>query len=154
MRKIFRRIAENTAHAVGTSWAFLLALLTIVVWALTGPYFSYSDTWQLFINTGTTIVTFLMVFLIQNTQNRETRIVALKLDELLRGVEGARTGLVELDHMSDEDLELVQQEFARMRDKYAPLIDDDLAHVERELRARQQRVLNALTGIGRRVRQR
>ncbi|RPI44727.1 MAG: low affinity iron permease family protein [Hyphomicrobiaceae bacterium] len=140
MRKIFRRIAENTAHAVGTSWAFLLALLTIVVWALTGPYFSYSDTWQLFINTGTTIVTFLMVFLIQNTQNRETRIVALKLDELLRGVEGARTGLVELDHMSDEDLELVQQEFARMRDKYAPLIDDDLAHVERELRARQQRV--------------
>ena len=140
MRKIFRRLAENTAHAVGTSWAFLLALLTIVVWALTGPYFSYSDTWQLFINTGTTIVTFLMVFLIQNTQNRETRIVALKLDELLRGVEGARTGLVELDHMSDEDLELVQQEFARMRDKYAPLIDDDLAHVERELRARQQRV--------------
>ena len=140
MRKIFRRIAENTAHAVGTSWAFLLALLTIVVWAVTGPYFSYSDTWQLFINTGTTIVTFLMVFLIQNTQNRETRIVALKLDELLRGVEGARTGLVELDHMSDEDLELVQQEFARMRDKYAPLIDDDLAHVERELRARQQRV--------------
>ena len=139
MRKIFRRIAENTAHAVGTYWAFLLALLTIVVWALTGPYFSYSDTWQLFINTGTTIVTFLMVFLIQNTQNRETRIVALKLDELLRGVEGARTGLVELDHMSDEDLELVQQEFARMRDKYAPLIDDDLAHVERELRARQQR---------------
>jgi low affinity Fe/Cu permease len=140
MRKIFRRIAEDTAHAVGTSWAFLLALLTIVVWAVTGPYFSYSDTWQLFINTGTTIVTFLMVFLIQNTQNRETRIVALKLDELLRGVEGARTGLVELDHMSDEDLELVQQEFARMRDKYAPLIDDDLAHVERELRARQQRV--------------
>ena len=139
MRKIFRRIAENTAHAVGTSWAFLLALLTIVVWALTGPYFNYSDTWQLFINTGTTVVTFLMVFLIQNTQNRETRIVALKLDELLRGVEGARTGLVELDHMSDEDLELVQQEFARMRDKYAPLIDDDLAHVERELRARQQR---------------
>jgi len=139
MRKIFRRIAENTAHAVGTSWAFLLALLTIVVWALTGPYFSYSDTWQLFINTGTTIVTFLMVFLIQNTQNRETSIVALKLDELLRGVEGARTGLVELDHMSDDDLELVRQEFARMRDKYAPLVDDDLAHVERELKARKRR---------------
>ena len=116
-----------------------IALLTIVVWALTGPYFNYSDTWQLFINTGTTIVTFLMVFLIQNTQNRETRIVALKLDELLRGVEGARTGLVELDHMSDEDLELVRQEFARMRDKYAPLVDDDLAYVERELKARKRR---------------
>ena len=139
MREIFRRLAERTAHAVGSYWAFLIALLTIVVWALTGPYFNYSDTWQLFINTGTTIVTFLMVFLIQNTQNRETRIVALKLDELLRGVEGARTGLVELDHMSDDDLELVRQEFARMRDKYAPLVDDDLAHVERELKARKRR---------------
>ena len=139
MKEIFRRLAEKTAHAVGSYWAFLIALLTIVVWALTGPYFNYSDTWQLFINTGTTIVTFLMVFLIQNTQNRETRIVALKLDELLRGVEGARTGLVELDHMSDEDLERVRQEFARMRDKYAPLVDDDLAHVERELKARKRR---------------
>jgi len=109
------------------------------VWGLTGPAFNYSDTWQLFINTGTTIVTFLMVFLIQNTQNRETRIVALKLDELLRGVEGARTGLVELDHMSDEALEIVQHEFAQMREKYAPLIDDDLAHVERELEARRRR---------------
>ena len=139
MKEIFRRLAEKTAHAVGSYLAFLIALLTIVVWALTGPYFNYSDTWQLFINTGTTIVTFLMVFLIQNTQNRETRIVALKLDELLRGVEGARTGLVELDHMSDEDLERVRQEFARMRDKYAPLVDDDLAHVERELKARKRR---------------
>ena len=139
MKEIFRRLAETAAHAVGSYWAFLIALLTIVVWALTGPYFNYSDTWQLFINTGTTIVTFLMVFLIQNTQNRETRIVALKLDELLRGVEGARTGLVELDHMSDEDLELVRQEFARMRDKYAPLVDDDLAYVERELKARKRR---------------
>ena len=139
MRGIFRLLAETAAHAVGSYWAFLLALLAIVVWALTGAYFNYSDTWQLFINTGTTIVTFLMVFLIQNTQNRETKIIALKLDELLRGVEGARTGLVELDHMSDEDLERVRQEFARMRDKYAPLVDDDLAHVERELKARKRR---------------
>ena len=139
MKELFRHLAEYAAHAVGSYWAFLIALLTIVVWALTGPYFNYSDTWQLFINTGTTIVTFLMVFLIQNTQNRETRIVALKLDELFRGVEGARTGLVELDHMSDDDLELVRQEFARMRDKYAPLVDDDLAHVERELKARKRR---------------
>ena len=139
MKEKFRHIAESAARAVGSYWAFLLALLSIVVWALTGPFFNYSDTWQLFINTGTTIVTFLMVFLIQNTQNRETRIVALKLDELLRGVEGARTGLVELDHMSDEDLEHVQQEFAQMRDKYAPLIDDDLAHVQRELQARKRR---------------
>jgi low affinity Fe/Cu permease len=138
MRNVFRKWAERTAHAVGSPWAFLLAVLTIVVWSVTGPYFKYSDTWQLFINTGTTIVTFLMVFLIQNTQNRETRIVALKLDELLRGVEGARTGMVQLDHMSDDDLENVQREFARLRDKYAPLIDDDLAHVEREIEARKR----------------
>ena len=139
MKEKIRHIAESAARAVGSYWAFLLAFLTVVVWALTGPYFNFSDTWQLFINTGTTVVTFLMVFLIQNTQNRETRIVTLKLDELLRGVEGARTGFVELDHMSDEDLRLVQQEFARMRDKYAPLIDDDLALVQRELQARKRR---------------
>ncbi len=139
MRDSFRQLAERTAHAVGSPWAFMLALLTIAVWGVTGAYFKFSDTWQLFINTGTTIVTFLMVFLIQNTQNRETRIVALKLDELLRGVEGARTGLVQLDHMSDEELETVQQEFTRLRDRYAPLVDDDLAHVERELEARRRR---------------
>jgi low affinity Fe/Cu permease len=138
MRALFRKCAERTAHAVGSPWAFLLAVLTIIVWGVTGPYFKYSDTWQLLINTGTTIVTFLMVFLIQNTQNRETRIVSLKLDELLRGVEGARTGLVQLDHMTDEELETVQQEFSRLRDKYAPLIDDDLEHVERELEARRR----------------
>jgi low affinity Fe/Cu permease len=140
MKDFFRKLAERTAHVVGSHWAFLLALLTIAAWGGTGPYFGYSDTWQLFINTGTTIITFLMVFLIQNTQNRETRIVALKLDELLRGVEGARTGLVQLDHMSDEELEMVQREFSRMRDKYAPLIDDDLAHVERELESRKHGV--------------
>ena len=139
MRDLFRQLAARTAHAVGSPWAFLLALLTVAIWGLTGPYFKYSDTWQLFINTGTTIVTFLMVFLIQNTQNRETRVVTLKLDELLRGVEGARTGLVQLDHMSDEELETVQQEFARLRDRYAPLVDDDLAHVERELETRKRR---------------
>ncbi len=138
MRNSFRQLAERTAHAVGSPWAFMLALSTIAVWAVTGPYFRYSDTWQLFINTGTTVVTFLMVFLIQNTQNRETRIVSLKLDELLRGVEGARTGLVQLDHMSDEELEIMQQEFTRLRDKYAPLVDDNLAHVERELEARKR----------------
>ncbi len=139
MRDFFRKAAERTAHAVGSPAAFLLALATIVIWGVTGPFFKYSDTWQLVINTSTTIITFLMVFLIQNTQNRETRIVALKLDELLRGVEGARTGLVQLDHMSDAELEAVQQEFTRMRDIYAPLVDDDLAHVEREINARKQR---------------
>lgn len=138
MRNLFRLMAERTAHAVGSPWAFMLAAGTIAIWLVTGPYFLYSDTWQLVINTGTTIVTFLMVFLIQNTQNRETRLVTLKLDELLRGVEGARTGLVQLDHMSDDELECVQQEFMRLRDKYAPLVDDDIAHVTRELAARKR----------------
>jgi low affinity Fe/Cu permease len=140
MRESFRKFAELSARAVGSYWSFLAAFAIIVVWAATGPVFRYSDTWQLFINTGTTIVTFLMVFLIQNTQNRETRIVSLKLDELLRAVEGARTGLVELDTMSDEDLEAVQSEFARLRARYAPLVDDDIANVEAELRARRRLV--------------
>ena len=139
MRESFRRLAETTAHAAGSYWAFLLAAATIAAWAATGPVFGFSDTWQLVINTGTTIVTFLMVFLIQNTQNRESRIMALKLDELLRAHKGARTGLVKLDHMSDEELEHVQAEFERMREKYAPLVDDDLAHVEEELGARRHR---------------
>ena len=139
MRNVFRLLAERTAAAVGSPWTFMLALVTIVVWGVTGPYFRYSDTWQLFINTGTTIVTFLMVFLIQNTQNREARIVSLKLDELLRGVEGARTSLVQLDHMSDEELEDVRLEFAKLKDKYAPLVDDDLAIVERELHFRKRK---------------
>ena len=139
MRDVFRKIAESTANAVGSYWAFLIAFATVAVWAATGPMFGYSDTWQLFINTGTTIITFLMVFLIQNTQNRESRVMALKLDELLRGVEGARTSFVDLDHMSDEELETVKSEFTRLREKYAPLIDDDLDHVQKELASRKRR---------------
>jgi low affinity Fe/Cu permease len=137
MKDFFRLFSEKVARAVGSYWAFLAALLTVAVWAMTGPVFGYSDTWQLFINTGTTIVTFLMVFLIQNSQNRQAQIVTLKLDELLRSAEHARTGLVELDSMSDDDLEHVQQEFERLREKYAPLIEDDLAHVTSEIRKRR-----------------
>jgi low affinity Fe/Cu permease len=138
MKDTFRIFAERTAALVGSYWAFLLAVLTIATWAVTGPYFAFSDTWQLLINTGTTIVTFLMVFLIQNTQNRESRLVALKLDELLRAVHGARTGFVKLDHMSDKELEAVQGEFERLRGKYAPLIDDDLASIVREKKRRKR----------------
>ena len=138
MQEAFRVFAEKAAHTAGTHWAFLLAVITVLVWGVTGPFFGYSDTWQLVINTGTTIITFLMVFLIQNSQNRDARVMALKLDELLRGVEGARTGFVDLDEMSDEALEQVQKEFARLREQYAPLIEDDLAHVERELKSRRK----------------
>ncbi len=111
----FRFCARWVAQAVGSRWAFVLACLAIVAWAATGPIFHYSDTWQLVINTATTIITFLMVFLIQNTQNRDTKAVHLKLDELLRGVRGARTGLVNLENLSDEELEKLQKEFERLR---------------------------------------
>src|SRR5258708_31821851 len=90
-------------------------VLIIVVWGLTGPLFRYSDTWQLVINTGTTIITFLIVFLIQNTQNRDAKAIHLKLDELLRGVEGARTHLVDLEALSDEELDHLQEQFKRIR---------------------------------------
>jgi low affinity Fe/Cu permease len=100
---------------VGSSWAFILAVLIILVWALTGPLFHFSDTWQLVINTGTTIITFLMVFLIQNTQNRDAKAIHLKLDELLRGVKGARTHLVDLEALSDEELDRLQEQFKRIR---------------------------------------
>lgn len=138
MNEFFRQYAERTAHAVGTYWAFLIAVLVVATWLISGPYFGYSDTWQLVINTGTTVVTFLMVFLIQNTQNRETRIVNLKLDELLRGVEGARTGLIQLDWMSDEDLDNIHAEFHKLRDRYAPLVEDHLAAVKKEIESRRQ----------------
>ena len=114
MDDLFRKLAHGISSAVGSPRAFLLATLTILVWAATGPVFGYSDTWQLVINTGTSLVTFLMVFLIQNSQNRDTKAMQLKLDELLRAVEGARTGLVNLESLSDEDLLQLQREFERL----------------------------------------
>ena len=112
---LFRFCAEWISRAAGSSWAFVVAVVVILGWLVTGPLFHYSDTWQLVINTATTIVTFLMVFLIQNTQNRDTKAVHLKLDELLRGVRGARTSLVSLEQLSDQELDQLQHEFERMR---------------------------------------
>ena len=114
MTHVFRRIAQRSSMAMGSPWAFLLAVLVIVAWAVTGPIFRYSNTWQLAINTGTTIVTFLMVFLIQNTQNRDARIVHLKLDELIRAVATARTELVDMESLADEELERLQHQFERL----------------------------------------
>jgi low affinity Fe/Cu permease len=110
----FRKFASRTARGVGSPWAFLLAVTVIVVWAATGPIFKFSDTWQLVINTGTTIVTFLMVFLIQNTQNRDAAAIHLKLDELIRALKGARNRLVDLEELSDEELEKLRLEFHRL----------------------------------------
>jgi low affinity Fe/Cu permease len=92
--EVFRRFAHRTSEVAGSPWALLVASLLVVLWALTGPLFHFSDSWQLVINTGTTIATFLTVFLIQNTQNRDAKAIRLKLDELIRGVKGARTPLV------------------------------------------------------------
>jgi low affinity Fe/Cu permease len=112
----FQKFAHATSHLVGTPAAFLVAALIIIIWALTGPIFGFSDTWQLVINTGTTIVTFLMVFLIQNTQNRDAKAIHLKLDELIRSKRGARNMLVDLENCTDEELGEIEQEFKRIRE--------------------------------------
>ena len=111
----FRRFSHHTAWVVGRPEAFAIAVLTVVAWAVVGPVFHYSDTWQLTINTGTTIVTFLMVFLIQNTQNRDSQVVHLKLDELIRAVDRARNDLVDMEDLSDDELRRLQQQFEALR---------------------------------------
>jgi low affinity Fe/Cu permease len=119
MNAVFRRFAHATAEIVGRSQAFLAAVFVVLLWGLTGPIFHFSDTWQLIINTGTTIVTFFMVFLIQNTQNRDSHAVHLKLDELIRANKNARNSLLGLESMSDEELAHLQVEFEGLRDRVA-----------------------------------
>jgi low affinity Fe/Cu permease len=113
----FRVFAHRSAAMLGSAWAFGGAVLVILVWILTGPTFHFSDTWQLIINTATTVITFLMVFLIQNTQNRDAKAVHLKLDEMIRALKGARNQLVDLEDLSDEDLKKLEEQFRRLRAK-------------------------------------
>src|SRR6266705_937217 len=113
----FRVFARRSSAMLGSAWAFAGALLVILVWILTGPTFHFSDTWQRIINTGTTIVTFLMVFLIQNTQNRDAKAVHLKLDEVIRALKSARNQLIDLEKLSDEDLTSLEKQFALVRKK-------------------------------------
>jgi low affinity Fe/Cu permease len=113
----FRVFARHSSVALGSAWAFAGAVLVILVWVLTGPMFHFSDTWQLVINTATTIVTFLMVFLIQNTQNRDAKAVHLKLDELIRALKDARNELVDLEDLSDEELKKLEEQFKRTRNR-------------------------------------
>jgi low affinity Fe/Cu permease len=120
MSELFRRFARKISEVLGRAEVFLGAVLLIVIWAALGPIYHYSDTWQLVINTATTVVTFLMVFLIQNTQNRDAKAIQLKLDELIRGVQGARTGLVRLEELSDEELRELECSFQRLRSRIAP----------------------------------
>jgi low affinity Fe/Cu permease len=113
----FRVFAQHSSVMLGSAWAFTGAVFVILVWLLTGPTFHFSDTWQLIINTATTSITFLMVFLIQNTQNRDAKAMHLKLDELIRAVKGARNQLVDLENLSDEDLKKLEDQFRRLRQK-------------------------------------
>lgn len=119
MNMFFRKFAHATSDVVGSPWAFVVGVVVIAGWAMSGPVFNYSDTWQLIINTSTTIVTFLMVFVIQNTQNRDAKAIHLKLDELIRGVKGARTEMVALETCTDEELAAFQKEFEKLHARLA-----------------------------------
>ena len=110
----FDRMAQTVARAAGRATTFIIALVLVVVWAISGPVFGFSDTWQLVINTGTTIVTFLMVFLIQNTQNRDTDAMQVKLDELLRVTEGARLELLNLEALKASELAKIKEDFVEL----------------------------------------
>ena len=119
MKDTFRKFSHKVSELVGSPIVFIIAVLTIIIWGISGPYFHFSDTWQLVINTGTTIVTFLMVFLIQNTQNRDAKAIHLKLDELLKGVKGARTRFVNLENFSEDELTDLQKEFENLQKEYS-----------------------------------
>jgi low affinity Fe/Cu permease len=116
----FGNLARGASNALGSSWAFGTACATVLVWGLAGFMFSFSDAWQLVINTGTTIATFLMVFLLQNTQNRDARALHLKLDELIRSTRPARNRLIDLENCTEEELDELQREFERVRKRGGP----------------------------------
>ncbi|HEX4286065.1 MAG TPA: low affinity iron permease family protein [Terracidiphilus sp.] len=137
----FGRFATIASTWLGSRWAFLVASLVIVTWALSGPLFHYSDTWQLVINTGTTIVTFLMVFLIQNTQNRDARAINLKLDELIRAIDKARNHMIDIETLSDMELDLLHAQYEKLKGVASavhPPDADTVNHVMRGQRIAKQ----------------
>jgi low affinity Fe/Cu permease len=132
MQSIFGNVARHVANALGTPWAFFIACASVLLWLAAGPYFGFSDAWQLVINTGTTIATFLIVFVIQNTQNRDAKALHLKLDEVIRTTRKARNQLIDLEDCTDEELEALQREFARLRSRSGEEPPaDDRAHAGR-----------------------
>jgi low affinity Fe/Cu permease len=114
----FSRFATRVSAIAGSAWIFILACLGIIIWLVTGPYFGYSDTWQLIINTATTVITFLMVFLIQNTQNRDTLAINLKLDEIIRSIRHAHNEMINIEKLSDEELADLAKHYERIREEH------------------------------------
>jgi low affinity Fe/Cu permease len=137
MHELFNRWSRTFSGWMGSQWAFAVAFGVILIWIVTGPMFHFSDTWQLVINTGTTIVTFLMVFLIQNTQNRDSRAIHLKLDEIIRSIDKARDELIDLEDATDEQLDKLQSEFAELCKKGHHGADDVLDAINEVRRARK-----------------
>lgn len=137
MKDLFHKFAKTVSHWAGHPAAFLAALLVVVAWAASGYFFRFSDTWQLVINTGTTIVTFLMVFLIQNTQNRDATAAQLKLDELIRASSHARNKLIDLEELSDEELEELHREFSALKEHYSERMKH-IAHARKQKRSRKK----------------
>jgi low affinity Fe/Cu permease len=123
MLKLFRKFSSHASRWVGSPYAFAIAVIVVVIWGCSGPAFGYSDTWQLVINTSTTIVTFLMVFLIQNTQNRDTQEIHLKLDELIRSNRHARNRMIDLEQMSDQELQMLHQEICQHHEEASQQIE-------------------------------
>src|SRR6185437_8007158 len=113
----FSRFASSTAQIVGHPYMFLFAVIVLVIWAGSGPFFHYSDTWQLIINTGTTIITFLVVFLIQNTQNRDAKALHLKLDEIIKSIDQAHNEMIDIEHLSDEELQKLADKYQKVREE-------------------------------------
>jgi low affinity Fe/Cu permease len=115
--KGFQLFATQAAYWVGTKSAFVAALFIVLAWLVSGPYFHYSDTWQLVINTGTTVVTFLVVFLIQNTQNRDAKAIHLKLDEIIKSIDEAQNEMIDIEHLSDDELQKLADKYQRVREE-------------------------------------
>ncbi|MDB6128930.1 MAG: putative small integral rane protein [Verrucomicrobiales bacterium] len=133
MNKIFRKLSEKIAAIVGKPWAFLAAMLILVGWGASGPFFGFSEKWQLVVNSFTTIITFLMVFVIQNTQNRDFQALQLKLDELLRTVPGAHRGIINLQELTDDELCRLEDAYKKLRERSGATSEHVIDEISRSI---------------------